>query len=632
MPRDTQNFGSSGFGLGRLYRAFWRFGAPDRVRMVGFLSALVTAALIRLSVPYFTGDAVNALQARESADFSRAAWDMADIFAACAFSWMLHGPGRVIERQVASGIRSRFTDELYAKVVSMPMSWHESHHSGETIHRVGRASSALYEFSQTQFIHLANAVYLIGPILALAILSPVTGAVAFAGYLGIALVLVRFDEPIIRLTREYNAAENHFSAGLVDCLGNISTVISLHLRDATRRMLGHRLDAVFAPLRRSIVLTEMKWCTIDLMNNGIRCFLVVLYVWLAWRSNGAVMLGSAVMVFQYTQQAGAVIGSMATSYQDLVRYGTDFGSAADLITDLSGDGAAMAAITPIGSDWRLIEIEGIDFTYRNSHRRAATLEDVSLTLRRGERVALVGASGSGKSTLLRLLAGLYDADRARFRIDGEDRPGLSNLAAIAMLVPQDPELFESSIGQNITLGVEHGPAAIRRACEIAGFASVLDRLPNGLDTGIAERGVNLSGGQKQRLALARGILAAASSSLIMLDEPTSSLDAETEARILDHLHAAFPDSAILSTIHRLHLLPRFDRIVLMAEGRVVDSGPLAELLERQAGFRTLWQEYVGTVSSHSPGRDGSQGSQFQAASQITATAIDSKVTGTPTLA
>src|SRR5262249_42285558 len=154
---------------------------------------------------------------------------------------------------------------------------------------------------------------------------------------------------------------------------------------------------------------------------------------------------------------------------------------------------------------------------------------------------------------------------------------------------------ESSIGQNVTIGVEHDPAAIRRALDTAGFTPVLARLPHGLETGIKERGVNLSGGEKQRLALARGILAAAGSSLVMLDEPTSSLDPETEAGIYDRLLAACPDACIVSAVHRLHLLPRFDTIVLLERGRVVDAGGLRQLLARQPAFRALWQSYTATA-------------------------------------
>jgi ABC-type bacteriocin/lantibiotic exporter with double-glycine peptidase domain len=123
---------------------------------------------------------------------------------------------------------------------------------------------------------------------------------------------------------------------------------------------------------------------------------------------------------------------------------------------------------------------------------------------------------------------------------------------------------------------------------------VIARLPAGLNSEITERGLNMSGGQKQRLALARGILASRDSSLIMLDEPTSSMDPMTEARIYDNLLAEFPDACIASSIHRLHLLNRFDTIVWMADGKVVDMGSLAELLNRQPAFRTLWQNYSGS--------------------------------------
>ena len=572
--------------LTRLYRAFWDYSRGDRPRVAVFMTMLVVTQLLRLAIPYLSGAAVESMEAKGGSGLADAAWDMALIFVVCVAAWVLHGPARVLERFVAIRIRRRFADALYAKAAALPLDWHEGQHSGETIDRVQRAGTGLFGFAQFQFVYLQNAVSLIGPIAAIFVLSLPTGLVALAAYAVIGVVLVRFDGAVIRLARAQNEAQARYAATLVDCLGNIATVLTLRLQAPTRRLLGTRLEAVFAPLRRNIVLTEAKWCAIDLLNNGIRSFLVVFYGWLAWRQGSPVLLGPAVMVYQYAQQVGGVVSNMASHYQELLTFQTDVEGAGNLLA-AKAPLAATAAVPPA---WREIGVDGLSFTFPARDGRA--LSDVALTLRRGERIALVGESGSGKSTLLRVLAGLYPADGARIAVDGRPRPDLAHLGSVAMLAPQDPEVFEGSIGHNLTLGIDYPPFAIRRACDVAAFTPVVETLPHGLDTNIAERGLNLSGGQKQRLALARAILAAQDSSLLLLDEPTSSVDSRTEARIYGRLLEAMGDACIVSSLHRLHLLERFDRIILMEEGRIAAVGTLADLLRQAPAFHELWQRYA----------------------------------------
>jgi ABC-type bacteriocin/lantibiotic exporter with double-glycine peptidase domain len=454
---------------------------------------------------------------------------------------------------------------------------------------MAKSTQALFGFSQNQFIYLQNGVSLIGPLAALCLVSAATGAAAVIGYVLIFAILIRFDRIMVHLLHEENRYERRYNAELIDCLGNISTVLTLRLQAATRSAVATRLTAVFAPLRRGVVINEAKWCVIDLLNNGIRCGLVVLYACLAWRSDGMILLGTAIMVHQYSQQIGNVVSSMATNWQELVRYQADICSADEI---MAAQARPSSSALPVPDDWREIRIDGLDFSHAGRRGHTPTLNDVSLVLKRGGRIAFVGESGSGKSTLLRILAGLYEADRVTIGIDGADRPDLRDLAPLATLVPQDPEVFEGTLTQNITMGVPWEPQAVERACELACLAPVVARLPAGLDTEITERGLNMSGGQKQRLALARGILASRGSSLIMLDEPTSSMDPMTEARIYDNLLAEFPDACIASSIHRLHLLNRFDTIVWMADGKVIDMGSLADLLTRQPSFRTLCQNFA----------------------------------------
>lgn len=149
-------------------------------------------------------------------------------------------------------------------------------------------------------------------------------------------------------------------------------------------------------------------------------------------------------------------------------------------------------------------------------------------------------------------------------------------------------MSEGSLADNLGFGLEVPAPALERAMKVAAFDAVLAGMRDGLDSAVAERGANLSGGQRQRLALARGVLAASPSSLVLLDEPTSSLDAATEAQVFAALLAAFPDACVVASVHRLELLPSFDRVVLMERGRVVDTGPVDELRARQPLFRELW--------------------------------------------
>lgn len=162
---------------------------------------------------------------------------------------------------------------------------------------------------------------------------------------------------------------------------------------------------------------------------------------------------------------------------------------------------------------------------------------------------------------------------------------LAGYALIALVILR----FDRRVRDNLTLGAPMAEAAMSEAIRIAGLGKVMASLPQGPDTPVSERGLTLSGGQKQRIALARGILAAAGSSLILLDEPTSSLDTATEAEVFSALCAAFPDATIVTSVHRMHLLARVDSVILMSAGRALDVGSAAELLERQALFRELWQ-------------------------------------------
>jgi ABC-type multidrug transport system fused ATPase/permease subunit len=583
-----QQRGASGTSLGKLYGALWRNAEGSRHLVVTFIFLLVVGQAARLAIPYFFGNAVNDLQRGGNDGVPQAGIDMLWMLGFCILGWALHGPGRIIERFTALRIRERFVDTLYRKLMSLPMGWHESHHTGETIQRISKADVALFDFSQNQFLYLQSVVSLVGPVVALCAISGATGVAAMAGYAMLGVILYHLDRAMARLADTENRAGRRYSAELVDSLGNVSTVMTLRLQDAMRTAMTRRLHDMFAPIRRSILLCEAKWCTLDLIGNLFRIGLVAFYVWLLWREGASIMVGTAVMVYQYSQQIGDTVGTMATHWQGVVRCNIDL-SGADEILDVESRHGLTGDVDPA---WREIEVSGLTFRHPNHRSPKPTLDEVFIDLRRGARIALVGESGSGKSSLMRVLSGLHDADRVSIAVDGKYDPALTGLGMISTLIPQDPEIFENTVAYNITMGLDHSEEEVRRACDLACLTPIVQHMPQDLGTVIVERGGNLSGGQKQRLALARGILAAKRSSVIMLDEPTSSLDPATESRVYANLMEEFPKACIVSSIHRLHLLTRFDIVVFMQDGHVADAGTLDELIARQPRFREMWREVV----------------------------------------
>jgi ABC-type bacteriocin/lantibiotic exporter with double-glycine peptidase domain len=577
-----------------LYRQVWYYAKGVRTRYVLALSLLASSQIIKLSVPWLAGEAINTIQTAKENYLLHAGLLIGAIILVNALAWMMHGPGRILERNVGLAVRTAVSDALYAKLLRAPLGWHEGHHSSELAQRVQQSSHALYDFTQTQFVYLQNLINIVGPLVALCLLSVQTGLLALVGFLVIAAAIVRFDHALMRLAVREIEADRRYNAGLLDFTRNIATVMALRLEGAARQLVGQRLSNAFAPLRKSIEMNEAKWCTVDLLTIGLVWGLVAFH---AWQSVGgkagapSLLLGSIFMVYQYGQQAAAVIGALASNFQSFAGVRANV-AGADIIWDAP---LRLETHAPIEPQWNSIVITDLTFNHIRSQGNARGEEAIhavtafraSLSLRRGARIALIGPSGGGKSTLLRLLGGLYAADSGRIAIDGRLQSHATDLADIATLIPQETEVFEATLSENLTFGASYSQQAIERVTYLSCLDEVLEGLPWGLKTPVSEGGFNLSGGQRQRLALARGLLAAQGCSVLLLDEPTSALDQTTEAQVFERLRSSLADVCIIASVHRLSALRYFDEVVLLAGCRVLDSGTVDELRLRQSLFRTL---------------------------------------------
>lgn len=233
-----------------------------------------------------------------------------------------------------------------------------------------------------------------------------------------------------------------------------------------------------------------------------------------------------------------------------------------------------------------IEFDEVTFRYDTGEQ---IFDGLSLSFETGEFVALVGPSGAGKSTLASLLARMYEPDEGEILADGTPihQFDLKEWRSRISIVRQQPFIFNDTLRRNITVGDRNAEQAeIKRACEIAQVTEFLDNLPNGYDTVLGDDGVRLSGGQKQRVALARALLKDAE--LLVLDEATSDLDSNIEETVHRAIESMGRDYAILVIAHRLSTVVNADRIYAIKDGEIVESGPHADLIERDGIYADLY--------------------------------------------
>lgn len=551
-----------------------------RGRYVLIYAMFTCVNLLSSLQPIIFGYFINYLQAGEG-DLLTGAWIYGGaylflILAGWAFQW----PARLMERRMAFEISRRLLMETYDRLVRLPLEWHRRHHSGDTINRTRKAYEALKSFFDNGFVYFQTLIRMFISIVAIIWFSVVFGGVAGVAGILIVLTVLAFDRPIITVTKETNERENDLLAGLADNLGNIITVTTLRLGRQTAKQIEGRVRAVWPPFLRNTQLNEQKWFSTGILIGLMYAIIVIGYVSQNYVPGEIFLVGGLVTLIGYVNQFSNMFNALTGQYNTVIRLRADL-AAIDPITEAfeSRLRPPVLAGSQLKKDWTSLDIRDLAFTYDRASDDRHGLTDIHLTLGRGQRIAFIGPSGSGKTTLLYILRGLYPPERLTVAFDGETVLDPAQLYDQTTLIPQTPEIFEETIRQNLTMGLKRKPAAVERAIHLAAMEDVISKAENGLETWLSEGGANLSGGQRQRLSIARGLLAAESSTLLLLDEPTSSLDPQSEALVYERIFATYPEKTIVSTLHRLHLLESFDYIYYLENGRILHEGTLKELRE-----------------------------------------------------
>ncbi len=594
VKEGVKNTTRQGNPLFDLVRMTWRFSEGNRKKLIFFLVLFVIAGTIDILVRPFAWSMIfDFIQKSGVTHESLPELKKLLIFlllVAVVF-WIFHGPARILERQNAYKARINYMQFLLRGVLALPMEWHSDHQSGDTIDKINKGGNALYNFSKDSFRVLYEVINLIGSVSVLAYFFPFS-AVLMSCLMGFCvLIVVKFDKVLIAQYKQISKMQNVMSAGVFDAVSNITTVIILRVEQLVFNSVAHKAEKPLSINLLNNKLNELKWFLVNISVTSMVVLILGIYLYEQVDTPQGVSAGNFFLLYRYLDKVGGVFNSFAGMYGDIVQNRASVMNAEELSQHFSEEGLTNHVLP---QDWKTISIRDLSFSYDRG-KGGQHLNNINLEIPRGQKIAFVGESGCGKTTLMSLIRGLYKPETLELFVDDQKVPeGFDGIARGISLIPQSPEIFAGTVETNITLGAEHTQGTISKCCDMAMFSKVVRRLPKGMQSDINEKGVNLSGGQIQRLALARGLLASLDKSLILLDEPTSSLDAKTERLIYECIFREFTDTSIISSIHRLHLLPMFDVIYFFGKGgKILAVGGFDKLLTSCPEFTSLYRQYKG---------------------------------------
>lgn len=558
----------------------WRFFLASFIRLLGDLAwlypAVALASIVTFLTHYQTG------QSLDSIWLALGLW-----FAAAIIRYLSQFFAKYFGYQVAekAGIDAEL--KTVRHMCLLDMAWHERENSGNKIKRIQNAGDGFNKILRTWFhsiIEIGVNIIAINIIIAQFDVIVVFILVTFlVTYFFISNLMIRKAGAASYVV---NAQEENVSGLFFETINNIRTVKVMSMAKTLHNFLIKSMEDLYKKLRVRIFWYQSRGSLMSFWALGFKILIIIIII------NGIVKgryeIGFLILFTSYFGGLYEAIDELSTSIQDFVTAKFSIARMKDILNEpiVIDDEKGKVPLPP---DWQSITIKNVAFSYGENK----VLDNISFEVRRGEKVGVVGLSGAGKSTLFKLLL------KEREKFDGDiffDDISIKKLRKndyfkYVSVVLQDTEVFNFSLRENITITNDkqkNNQQLLKHAIKISRVSDFISKLPQGIETVIGEKGIRLSGGEKQRLGIARAVFK--EPQILLLDEATSHLDLESEEKIRDSLHKFFENVTAIVIAHRLTTIKEMDKILVIEDGKIVESGNFEKLYASRGRFYELWEK------------------------------------------
>jgi len=566
----------------------WGYIYRYRSRYLRGIACLVITATLAMSIPLLLKRAVEGIE--RGLPIAELVPSLVAIVGIALVQGVTRAFSRFLIFNVGRDIEYELRNDLFAHLQQLSLSYYQRQFTGDLMSRLVNDVTAVRMLLGLGILNLLNTpLYYLYAGAAMLAIDPSLTVAALAPYPVMLVVVKRMGHQLMERTLKVQEGLADLSNRVQEAVSGIH-VVRAYVREEWQTRDFARLNDIFKA--ESMALAKVRGALQPLMKGvaGIGV-LVVLWYGGAHVIAGRLSLGDLVAFIGYlhllawpTMALGWLISIFQRGRAALKRLEFIFQAEPEIV-DGQGNGAGLTTVR--GE----IAFHHVDFAYRGQENGHRVLHDIDCVIPAGSTVAIVGRTGAGKSTLVHLLPRLFEVSTGAVTIDGQDVRlfSLATLRSQIGFVPQEPFLFSTRIRDNIAFALPTmDEARIRWAAKVAHIDEEIESFPQGYDTVIGERGLMLSGGQKQRLTLARALVT--DPPILVLDDALSSVDAQTERAILRALRETTRDKTVIIISHRIAAVRDADIIFVVDEGRIVERGTHADLVERGGVYTEIFQQ------------------------------------------